>query len=177
MGGALALEVAQILQKEHEEILFLGMFDTLGPEYHFQTENPEAASRTTYLPHPGLLSRITTKWPNNRASSILSHIVNLAAYHFFRIIKKPRPEDLRQWLMVYCNFNCLNSYETQPYGGKITLFRSSYSNIEDRFYGWQDIARGGVQVINIPAHHGSFVESPELGKELNLHLVNIINND
>ena len=177
MGGALALEVAQVLKKENEEILFLGMFDTLGPEYHFQTESPEVDSRSAYLPHPGLLSRVTTKWPNNRASSILSHIINLTAYHLFKIIRKPRPEDLRQWLMVYCNFNCLHTYETRPYSGKITLFRSSYSNIKDRFYGWQDIAKGGVQIINIPAHHGSFVESPDLGKELNLHLMNIVKND
>jgi hypothetical protein len=147
------------------------MFDTMGPKHHFKAEHIETPSPSTLLPHPGMLSRLSVQWPNNRASSILSHIVNLTAYYSLRIFKRPRPEDLRQWLMIYCNLKTMSTYKPQLFNGKITLFRSSYSNKDDPFYGWREIAKEGVDIIQIPAHHGRFVESPELGRELNSYLV------
>ncbi len=170
MGGLIAIELARLLQSSGKSILFLGMFDTLGPDNIIQSENLPSSSSRDFLPDPGILSRINDRWPNTRIVSIFSHLVNLSMYHWFKLIKRPRPEDLRQWLLVYSNLKIINGYEPEPYNGGITLFKSSYSNTEESFYGWQNIAQRGVEIIEIPAHHGSFVESPELGKELNVYL-------
>jgi thioesterase domain-containing protein len=170
MGGNLALEVAHLLQEKGEDILFLGMFDTKGPEDYFQTEQKSTNVETNNLPHPGILSWITDQWPNNRASSILAHAANLSMYFIYKIIHKPRPDVLRQWVMVYSNLKTMRNYNPKPYNGKITLFRSSYSRNEKPYYGWENISKKGIDIIEIPAHHGNFVESAELGKELNSYL-------
>lgn len=72
--------------------------------------------------------------------------------------------------MVYSNLKTMGNYNPKPYNGKITLFRSSYSRNEEPYYGWENIAKKGIDIIEIPAHHGNFVESAELGKELNIYL-------
>ena len=170
MGGNLALEVAHLLQEKGEEVIFLGMFDTKGPEDYFQTEQQSVNKENNNLPHPGILSRIVDQWPNNRASSLLAHAANLSMYFICKIMRKPRPDDLRQWVMVYSNLKLMRNYHPKPYNGKITLFRSSYSRNEEHYYGWKNIAIKGIDIIEIPAHHGNFVESAELGKELNSYL-------
>lgn len=175
MGGLLALEVARFLQSNGKKVKFLGMFDTMGPNGLAKAEGLPNDHQGDYLPDPGMLSRITDHWPNIRIISIFSHLVNLSMYYVFKAIRRPRPEDLRQWMMVYSHLKIFRSYRPELYNGKITLFRSSYSNTEDTFYGWQEIA-DSIDNIYIPAHHGNFVESPELGKELNSYLKRL-NND
>ena len=192
LGGVLALELAQHLHKEGEHILFVGMFDSVIPQLssgikvrkgkvkNSSVSSPEidskgASSTKTKqgsLPHPGILSRIPVRWPNNRVVSIFTHVVNLSMCIIYRTFGRPRPHDLRQWLMLYSHFTAIKRYRPNTYDVSITFFRSSTAPLDDHpDYGWGKFSKKHVEVIEVAAKHGNeFIESSEFGIALNTHL-------
>jgi thioesterase domain-containing protein len=56
-----------------------------------------------------------------------------------------------------------DKYRPERYSGKVTLFRATehpYGVEEDRTNGWGPLALGGVEVIDVPGHHGSIMRDP-----------------
>ena len=54
-------------------------------------------------------------------------------------------------------------YEPVPYPGKVTLFRAMeqpYDIVPDHTNGWSAFAAGGVEIHDIPGHHGAIVREP-----------------
>ena len=189
LGGVLALELAHSLQQKKEHIEFLGMFDSLEPPIfaksiprsgHTEVKNigslpitkskqPLNRAKGHKLPHPGILSRLPIDLPNNRFMSVFSHLANLSASYICIFAGKPRPGDLREWLMLYSHLTAIKSFKAKDYDVNITLFRSTTSNLDDRHdYGWGEYTKKEVEVIEIPAGHGNkFLESPDFAKALN----------
>lgn len=64
------------------------------------------------------------------------------------------------------------NYVPQVYPGKVTLFRASHQALgiyPDPSLGWSDLVRGGLEIHEVPGHHGSLVKEPYvpiLAKEL-----------
>jgi thioesterase domain-containing protein len=65
------------------------------------------------------------------------------------------------------------TYVPVPYPGKVTLFRATeqpYGIYTDTTNGWSGFAAGGVEIHDIPGHHGAIVREPRariLVRELN----------
>ena len=54
----------------------------------------------------------------------------------------------------------------RPYSGKVTLFRATeqpYGIHTDPACGWGDLALGGLEIYDVPGHHGAIVREPRVG--------------
>jgi thioesterase domain-containing protein len=59
-----------------------------------------------------------------------------------------------------------NRYVPKAYPGRITLFRATKQPAAfnaDRELGWSRFAEGGVEVYDVPGHHGAIVYEPRIG--------------
>ena len=164
------MEVAHLLQEKGEEILFLGMFDTKGPDDYFQTEQQSVNKENNNLPHPGILSRIVDQWPNNRASSILAHAANLSMYFIYTVMRKPRPDDLRQWVMVYSNLKTMRNYNRNRITEKFRSFVHHIPAMKNPIMAGKILRKKASISLKYQHIMVTFVESAELGKELNSYL-------
>jgi thioesterase domain-containing protein len=57
-------------------------------------------------------------------------------------------------------------YVPRPYPGKLTLFRATKQPAgiyPDPHLGWSDLAAGGIDVYDVPGHHGAIVYEPRVG--------------
>jgi len=58
-------------------------------------------------------------------------------------------------------------YEAGPYSGRIVLFRAARQPrgiVEDPTNGWSAVARGTLEVITVPGHHGAMIREPRVGE-------------
>jgi thioesterase domain-containing protein len=56
-------------------------------------------------------------------------------------------------------------YVPKPYPGRVTLFRAieqPYGIYPDRTNGWGPFALGGIDIIDIPGHHGAMTFEPRV---------------
>ncbi|MFC1830809.1 amino acid adenylation domain-containing protein [Thermodesulfobacteriota bacterium] len=189
-GGLLAMELAQVMLENGDEVAFVGMFDTIIPppiatrlkltttKTLVQEEAPSAKVKPAQHPHDkqksrlantGIFRKISLNLPNNRAASIFSHAVNLSCCAFYQLIGRAKPQELRGWFLLFCHTRAIRSYRPKLYEASVTLFRSTTSNLQYKDdYGWGEVTKGRLEIVRVPASHGNvFMESPEFGKALN----------
>ena len=56
-------------------------------------------------------------------------------------------------------------HKPKPYKGKATLFRATeqpYGIYPDRTCGWSEYALGGLEIHDVPGHHGAIVREPRV---------------
>ena len=188
-GGMLALELAHRFNEQGEKVLFVGMFDTIIPpeivsllglknvneplvnknSKSNSTDNQKQVKKTNRrLPAPDILRKIPIAWPDNRAMSVISHLINLPLCITYNAMRKPKPQELRGWYLLYCHAKAIRSYQKKSYNLDLCLFRSTTSNLQyRRDYGWGELINGNIEIVDVPANHGNvFLESPEFGKAL-----------
>ena len=71
------------------------------------------------------------------------------------------------------------TYNPQPYSGKITVFKAGETppgHRVDSKLGWSSIAKGGVEVFEIPGNHTSIMASKLLAEKLKLCIEKAIDN-
>jgi len=60
-----------------------------------------------------------------------------------------------------------DTYDPRPYAGRITLFRATQQPPwfrPDPYLGWGRFAAGGIDVVDIPGHHGAIVYEPRVAR-------------
>lgn len=178
MGGFIALEVAQKLKRQGQDIALLAMFDTYAPS--FFKKDP------SFSKHP-LIFRIFNKLNAlifskrygttvmdqfkvildsvNRNTAIL---LKLFLCKFYLSIHIPIPHKLRYWYVEQKNWKPVLNYSPKQYHGNLALFAEPQFNhgLElDVYKGWADYIEGNIDVIDIPAKHLEFMEEPLLVEE------------
>jgi thioesterase domain-containing protein len=71
------------------------------------------------------------------------------------------PKHLR--LVRQAGETAMKEYQPLAYEGKITLFRATEQPVgiyEDRYLGWGPMVSGGIEVHDIPGHHGAIIFDP-----------------
>jgi thioesterase domain-containing protein len=63
--------------------------------------------------------------------------------------------------IMEANLQALEDYVLCPYAGKVTLFQSIQAS-QGEHYGWDLLARGGVEIHRIPGTHLSMLEEPNV---------------
>jgi thioesterase domain-containing protein len=53
-------------------------------------------------------------------------------------------------------------YHPRPYRGLVTLFRSPVKNGVDPYYGFGDLAIGGIEVYEVPGDHYTLLREPNV---------------
>jgi hypothetical protein len=80
---------------------------------------------------------------------------------FNRSTGRPLPNDIQRNQRAIDQ--ALRTYQPQLYGGRITIFRAAtqpYGIAPDSNLGWSGMARGGLDVHEVPGFHGAVTVDP-----------------
>ncbi len=184
-GGVVAYEMAQQLRKQNQEVALVALLDTdpIGWLKRFSC---------------GVTLKYQTRFLFIR---IRRHLANVREFNWYCKISyflekanyKKRKVETWQWqvsrkfnqseemllsdtLRDIEEFNYLaaKKYVPRAYPDRITYFSATeeVSSLENQF-GWQSLATGGVEVVEVPGNHQSMIENPNvklLAEQLNNRL-------
>jgi thioesterase domain-containing protein len=179
-GGVVAYEMARQLRAQGEEVGMLVLMNCSPPntsyerraKWHspawlwkfarnvgywfgcflFEWTNRE---RSEYIRWKFRLLRKKTAGPTDLTVTDVDEMVNVAAYS----------EDQRRLWQTHVK--ALKNYRPQPYAGEITLFRTRGHPLLcsfDEYYGWSELARGGISQRIMPGGHGTILDEPYVQK-------------
>jgi amino acid adenylation domain-containing protein len=174
-GGLVALEVARQLQKHGQQIALLAMFDTRAPGYPKWLPNTSAWGKRLSL----WQFRLNLHWTNFLAAKGYAKLEYIKVklnrlwnrrWRYRRLVRERVRATLDNWFhpraireVRKAGHEASNDYRCEPYEGKVTLLRAMEQPpgiIEDRTNGWAAYAQGGVEVHDVPGHHGSIMREP-----------------
>jgi amino acid adenylation domain-containing protein len=177
-GGIVAFEMAQQLHRLGEDIEFLGMlesrqrdsilavqqndsirkrFDARFEGFRYIFSTLTFWGKATYLP-----KRLVARC--RRWSYRVAHSVGVRSVPSFM-------KDTEEILKLAAQY-----YRPQPWDGRVTLFRASLQP-DPRFprdLGWAPLAKGGVEVCDVPGDHWSVIREPyifALAEQIRKYLV------
>ena len=165
-GGLVAFEIAQQLVAQQQKIGLLAMFDSYQTSY---LKSLPAAVRiqdklAVYLSH----LKATLAGPEG-----LSHLKKRfkakglkLLYRLYETLGRPVPPSLAatgtiEDIHVFAGTN----YTPRSYPGRVTLFRARIRPNSERFdyeMGWTTLARGGVEVHEVPGDHHTMIVEPNV---------------
>ena len=177
-GGMIAFEMAQQLVAQGQTVGLLALFDTYGPGY------------PRYLPgmsplrirYQRLLERLDLHASNLLAAEGLraklsylgtksTRLGNRGRFYLKKFRKnvvapmfRPIPVTLRK--VEEASRKATVRYQPRSYPERVTLFRASKQPpgiYPDPELGWSAIAGGGVEVHEVPGHHGAIIYEPRIG--------------
>jgi len=162
-GGIIAFEMAQQLNSIDQEVAFLGLFDTINPQFR-PLMKPLSKFQKTKLSF-----RKFRKVPVNEVSGYL--VARLGRW-YRRIISKyfsshtPKAENennIIQDILIAWR----DAYVPTIYPGRITLFKAKdepmkYLNYPDEL-GWNGMAKGGIVSYVVSGDHLTLVNNQNIG--------------
>jgi thioesterase domain-containing protein/acyl carrier protein len=173
LGGTVAFEMACQLRQQNREVALLALLDTDPMGYHKLL--PDSRSRLykagrfikRVKGHIANLHQLTAKEKINyfrgKARYVPGKIKNKlwqTAYKFYLLTDRPLPQRLRS--VEEFNFMAVMNYVPKLYSGKATLFwaNGDLRGTYDVETGWNFLARGGIEIHNIPGNHLDIVKEP-----------------
>jgi amino acid adenylation domain-containing protein len=172
MGGTIAYEVAQQLIADGAEVGLLGLFDTYGPNNRFfEIERGSSLQRIQYRWRDRWVRAMALK-PSGQWDMVWSAFkrrvtrVNEAVEKVWcRARGIALPHGLRYRELERANMHAFYRYNPKPYSGMLTLFRAEvqpYELLKSRDLGWNSVADGGIEILDIPGTHDTLIEQPML---------------
>ncbi|WP_077923483.1 non-ribosomal peptide synthetase [Spirosoma sp. 209] len=168
-GGYVAYEMAQQLRAMGKEIKLLAMFDT---DARALVSHKSQLSRLVWrigrqFPKMLFIGRSLINQPKetiryqqeyfNRQGQLLLEGLGLASK------PKPSTELGHMEYIMQKHEEAFEAYRLQPYNGKLDLFRAMTRLyfVDDQVYlGWNDFARQGVRVHDVPGDHATLMYPP-----------------
>jgi thioesterase domain-containing protein/acyl carrier protein len=171
-GGVIAFEIAQQLYAAGEVVAFLVLFDANNPE--------QSARRSTIRKRIRLVLDEASALPPSEMPRYFARRVayrlkweaaqvQKAGYNLLELLYKTRKPDgestgggplplkLPVWITLQ---RATVKYKPRAYPGRIVLFRPTasdgYEYADDR--GWSEVAKGGLEIYDIPGKHGTIFE-------------------
>ncbi|GCE45204.1 amino acid adenylation domain-containing protein [Thermosporothrix hazakensis] len=178
LGGIIALEMAQQLQKQGQKVAFLGIMDTTPPVNKVAEET--VRDDTTELLD---LMRLITRFFHIPLTVTYDELQRMGYEEKMQLAQKLLSQYLvssDNGLQLLNNLlrvqkahgKCMHYYYPKPYNGKITLFRASSlhpDDIEqddeifrDPAYGWTPFTPEAVAMYTIPGDHISMATEPHV---------------
>jgi amino acid adenylation domain-containing protein len=174
-GGNVAYEMARQLEAGGEKVALLALLDSAAanssyqrlpwwrPEFHYRFAANTAYWLSDFAAQP---ARERFRFLRRKARLISRRLVN-------RVLGRVEPFNVEEAIDVSIfpeielnlwriHLAALARYRAGPYGGRLVLFRTRghpFLCSFDPLFGWSDLARGGVDAVNLPgAHEGIFME-------------------
>lgn len=152
-GAFVAFEMARQLVQEGDAIGLLASFDQAAPSADKLTNTWQGVQFLVTTGIPNI-------WPYTReylrsAKFQRSRNTQRQQYHW-----KAMNTLLR---IMRANGQSILSYQAKPYEGSITLFQTTaqlQSTNADSAWGWDKLALGGVECIEVPGHHMNLLSEP-----------------
>ena len=167
LGGMIALEIAQQMQRSGDAVKLLVMFDTIGPAY--PPELPTLLDHIRRQLAGGASPRALASAVWGGIRSRVRDFYSLCRCRAAQLRGVPISHELRYWYLERANQAAIWKYQPRPYDGRIDLIRGSLQDsgfFSDPERGWSGWATGGIVVSTVEGRHESLVEAAELGERL-----------
>jgi thioesterase domain-containing protein/acyl carrier protein len=176
-GGLVAYEMAQQFRAQGQPVGLLVLFDTNGPGYPQYPPTVTALHLWWY----GLRERVETHWSNLRLSQgdqrweYVADKWGRVRRYFWKQRRKAQAWVRTQWVHLWLpkalrevrksGHKASEQYVPQPYAGPVTLFRATeqaHGIIPEPTLGWGKVAVGGLEILDVPGHHGAIIREPRV---------------
>jgi thioesterase domain-containing protein/acyl carrier protein len=166
-GGFVAYEMARQLSAQGQQVGLVGIFDTQAasaPGYLNSLSNEKKLSYRTKQ----ILNKVNYHSQNIsklQANDIVPYLRNrrenpsISEVIMGDVEKDQVPEHLLG--IIEANIAALRKYVPGEYGGKVTVFKSD-NHGRGVYYGWKELARGGVEVHYVPGTHRGILQEPNV---------------
>ncbi|MCI0552666.1 MAG: amino acid adenylation domain-containing protein [Anaerolineae bacterium] len=181
-GGTVALEIAQQLLTQGEQVSMLAIFDASPPNINMNTEDgnlkrhitigyrimrnfPRALKHFIELGPSQMLMRIRRKLRMIRKTIEQTDSAKLGVFDAEDLIDFASELSPHRQQVITCNYQALKIYIPQPYPGRVTLFRAMSRQLFDIYdpeVGWQKLAPGRVDTYDIPGSHEGMFTKPHV---------------
>jgi len=169
MGGTVALEMAQQLQEQGQEVALLVLFETYNwanmPAMSFLDKIYYYIQKIKF--NWGKLLLAKSKWTfimekERIASSKIKAWLGLMSSKLGHNSRSGNGQDLFLLRLRRANDRASNNYVPRVYPGQITQFvpAKEYSHNKKPGLGWENLAAGGVELHEIPAYPEGMFEEP-----------------
>ena len=179
-GGLVAFEMAQQLRAEGQEVAVLALFDTWGPGY------PRWRPGLTPLRRfwNRFSARVDLHWGNFLAArggrEKLSYVFRktgrarrrffFMGRHYWNRLREPiqgfvHPISRTLKKVEKSTRKAAHEYVPRVYPGRVALFRATKQPAwayPDPNLGWKDLVAGGIDIYEVPGHHGAIVYEPRI---------------
>ncbi len=172
MGGLIAFELAQLLSAAHEQVAFLGLFDTYRPDDAWR-----GSSRLSFLRWRERWVRARQIGAKPHGSDLITQAIQHRVYrgcdavrsrwHRWRGSALPPAARYRELERIHARADF--AYRPLPYGGQVTLFRAHEQPAAFAgayALGWENVDLGGLHVVDLPGSHARLIEQPMLASAL-----------
>jgi thioesterase domain-containing protein/acyl carrier protein len=166
-GGFVAYEMARQLLAEGQTVDLLAILDThagAAPRFLTGLTRLQKVSYRT----KSLLEKMRFQVQNLKQKSpkeIVAYLRRREAAPDVReaIMGDVEEEQVPDYMMaiIRANARALQTYQPQRFPGKITLFRS-IEHGKGVYYGWGELASGGVEVFDVPGNHRGILQEPNV---------------
>ncbi|RJQ44371.1 MAG: amino acid adenylation domain-containing protein [Nitrospiraceae bacterium] len=176
-GGMIALEMAQQLCKEGNEVPFLFLIELpseclpADPSQNHNTSSRKSSSASRALsvlkklihfsfPEKAEYISKNTRFIFRRILSRGKNSLKTARCMVYAARKQPLPYNLRHFYLMKLYANAINNYTPRPYPGKVILIRAEKGSYTSR-QNWSSLASGGVEIHTVQrSGHMSILEEP-----------------
>ncbi|MBW4548499.1 MAG: amino acid adenylation domain-containing protein [Symplocastrum torsivum CPER-KK1] len=170
-GGEVAFELAQQLLAQGQKVALLVLLDT-------RTKNavkysPSSDRLSVYLRNLSqrgpayILEKLHEKMKGSQGN--LERYCQELQCKFYQSIRHPLPPPLLEFTYRKLNTQASQAYVPQVYPGRVTLFRASKHEFEDRInysldpeFGWGDLVTGGLEIHQVSGDHLSMLKEPHV---------------
>jgi thioesterase domain-containing protein/acyl carrier protein len=173
MGGQVAVEIAQRLVRDGQQVNLLFVIDThnfngippqltlidkvgnLGDKIKFHSSNVLQLGFKSQLAYLAEKSKIALRREIERVRIKIVHIFKLNPH-------RDVTSGTREEFIEDINDRAFLAYKPSVYPGKMTICkpRRNYSFLRDPFNGWGGIAAGGLEIIELPSDPGGIFIEP-----------------
>lgn len=145
-GGIVAWEMAQQLRRKGETVGLLAMMDTFPNNSESAGELLLKLARRSFFEQAKYVIRKVGEYRNQLTRRLRGDFLPPAILQVRAGIQEAAA-----------------AYTLRPYAGKVTLFRASEKSlrgVEDPWYGWKDLATGGLDMHEIEGTHVGILAEP-----------------
>jgi amino acid adenylation domain-containing protein len=164
MGGVVAFEMAQQLQKQGHQVALLALLDSKVPNLRSEADLDRAAPLIEFAERLGLTISISD-FESLEQNEQLNYILEQAKKSNIM----PSDAQLQQLtaLLNVCNANvqALYNYVPQVYSNSINLLRTndhSTTDLSDSTLGWSKLSSKSVEIYIVPGDHNSMLTKPHV---------------
>jgi amino acid adenylation domain-containing protein len=166
LGGIVAFAVACELQRQGEQVSFVGVGDISCP-----VPSPSAAQRLAFFERQlarcmsiverawyTLLWRDQMRWHHFRDQQLMYYT------RWFKCNVLKDPTELRRWQVALLGVGAGRAYRPRPYDGRVTLFYAAedHHHVSDHRLDWCEFALGGLEVHLVPGYHFNMWREPHV---------------
>jgi amino acid adenylation domain-containing protein len=152
MASYFAFDLAQQLRAAGRDVRLLAVFDAEGPD-----GRPSLRGREKLMAH---IAQIRDRGPGHLLEVIRARLNHL---RFARDVILSRTAEVNGATLVLANVRAVETYRPEPYLGRMAVFRAADSFWDSpqalaSALGWASVARGGVDLFDIPGDHLSILQ-------------------